>query len=425
MQPSGVMPAAPNSSFGVFSSTSGHVEGAPPMHARPPNLDGPTAAFNLQKAQGAELRLWIEQTNTLASARVLFKTGRNEVLRARLGTYYNLDYEHAAAPVATGPAPLSTSIIKRQWDYLANTLGGEWADKEARGEPFQLLERQGESSAQESILARISSFTDTLPTNSTLHPSDAALSAHAGDNPAAFRALIDAAAEGDSETVQAMLTSAQDGDASSLSALFQLRASLTNSPSGSQVPSVVLPAAPPPFPAVPLRASKSTEGPSATSAILSVSAKSFSALETAKDLRHVIQLCRSGRVEEVRKDNKETKTYGRAKGRLDRHDRIYAVLTEDFKNDEARFLAFFTKPQQPGTSKSRKRRADEVADEPKYIAIRLVAQAIPHCKTDILAERALAKYQVNGQFSEEVWEAAWPDMNYWDIWRALGKESYY
>ncbi|TCD60124.1 hypothetical protein EIP91_010698 [Steccherinum ochraceum] len=109
---------------------------------------------------------------------------------------------------------------------------------------------------------------------------------------------------------------------------------------------------------------------------------------------------------------------------ITRRERIYQELVckTGFNGDEERFFKFFTQPDPDASSRKRKR--PEASEQLR--PLRLVSQAIPHMRADVRREMARSMYldPDTQSFSESRWQERWQDKNWWEVWRALGKEWY-
>jgi len=111
----------------------------------------------LMSAKGEQLRYWIEGANDIAGRCVLIKTGKVDVLRQRLASYYGLDLSALPETAAeVGPLPLDEHIQRRQWDHLRD-LGDKWANAAASGEPF-LLGKTAPSTGMSSLFTLFTYF---------------------------------------------------------------------------------------------------------------------------------------------------------------------------------------------------------------------------------------------------------------------------
>lgn len=149
--------------------------------------------------------------------------------------------------------------------------------------------------------------------------------------------------------------------------------------------------------------------------LLATCSMDITALERAAGLVEVITQVKSGEVQRIREK------YGPQKGRdtfskwksmkttITRRERVFGVLQNDFNNDEARFFAFF-----------------QITPPDGYQSIRKIAGAIPRMRTQVDEEMALVQYKdpESGEFSDILWQEKWEGQNGFEVWRAMGKESY-
>lgn len=153
--------------------------------------------------------------------------------------------------------------------------------------------------------------------------------------------------------------------------------------------------------------------------LLDTCSADITALNKAHGLQDVIAQVKSGAVQRIRdkygpQDGRKTlEMWKKIKGTLNRHERIFSVLRDDFKNDEARFFAFFQLPSTAGKPKV-------------YLSLRKMAGAIPRMRKQIEEERNNVQYQnlESGTFSDALWEQRWAGQNDFEVWRSMGKESY-
>jgi len=97
----------------------------------------------LTRAKGDQLKHWVSEANKAAGRRVLVKTGRVDILRQQLASYYGLDLSALPETAAkVGPLPLDEHIQRRQWDHLRD-LGEKWAKAVDAGQPFLLSKNAG------------------------------------------------------------------------------------------------------------------------------------------------------------------------------------------------------------------------------------------------------------------------------------------
>lgn len=145
------------------------------------------------------------------------------------------------------------------------------------------------------------------------------------------------------------------------------------------------------------------------------------ALTKANGLEDVIAQVQSGEVQRIRekygpdlKHRRAIPKWSSIKSTLNRRERVFGVLRDDFNNDEARFFAFFKL-----TSTAGKRPTT-------YQSVRKIAGALPHMREDVNEEKAAVQYQdpQSGIFSDALWQQRWQGQNEFEVWRSMGKESY-
>jgi len=153
-------------------------------------------------------------------------------------------------------------------------------------------------------------------------------------------------------------------------------------------------------------------------------------LNHATSLRDVIAQVESGDVAHIRQ------LYGPCKGRpaislwqtvkctICRRERLYSQLQDEFCGDKDRFFVFFMIPKPEVNDKSSKRKGKRSAPVEQLRPLRKVDEAISRRDKDLAEVMTSEEYSDEGSFSSAKWEARWPGMNRWEIWRALGKERY-
>ncbi|KAF7318185.1 hypothetical protein HMN09_00326700 [Mycena chlorophos] len=139
-------------------------------------------------------------------------------------------------------------------------------------------------------------------------------------------------------------------------------------------------------------------------------------LERASGLLDVVEQLESGHVKYVRDTHgPNTKTNrGAADGwdglrsMVNKRERLGKILNgpKNFAGDEEKFLAYFKMPAPTGKGK-RARGPDE--EDGGYRAYRRIVEAWVWCKRHVEKERETIEYQGLGR---------------WEVWRALGKETY-
>lgn len=226
---------------------------------------------------------------------------------------------------------------------------------------------------------------------------------------------------------------AQAGDPDALKKLSELRtksapstsapAPSTSAPSAAPstsaaAPSTTAPSQPLPI-IIPVNTTPAMTDAEAFAQVLAACELDILALNKVDGLEEVIAQAKSGEVQRIRD------TYGPQKGRptipkwasikvtINRRERVFGVLKDDFNNDEARFFAFF---QLVPTNKKPN----------PHRSIRQIAGATPHMRDQVDEERKNVQYQdlQSGIFSDALWEQRWPGQNGWEVWRSMGKESY-
>ena len=163
-------------------------------------------------------------------------------------------------------------------------------------------------------------------------------------------------------------------------------------------------------------------------AVLLVACKAdIAVLNHATSLRDVIAQVEAGDVAHIRQ------LYGPRKGRpaislwqtvkctICRRERLYSQLQNEFCGDKDRFFVFFMIPVNEKPSKRKGKRSAPVE---QLRPLRKVDEAISRRDKDLAEVMTSEEYSDEGSFSSAKWEARWPGMNHWEIWRALGKERY-
>jgi hypothetical protein len=156
------------------------------------------------------------------------------------------------------------------------------------------------------------------------------------------------------------------------------------------------------------------------------------ALQQANSLDEVIAQVERGDVAEIRK---QYGPQGQCKGgkpewkslkvTVNKRERIYKQLMNEFNGDKDQFFRFFTIGNLEGEASRRKGKRKRAEAECQLMASNKVAEAIPHRDKDLDEEMASAAYQdEQGGFSQDLWDARWRGQNRWEIWRSLGKEKY-
>lgn len=144
------------------------------------------------------------------------------------------------------------------------------------------------------------------------------------------------------------------------------------------------------------------------------------ALNRANGLEDVIRQVQSGEVQRIRekygpdlKHRRAIPKWNSIKSTLNRRERVFGVLQDDFNNDEARFFAFFELASTAGRPTT-------------YQSVRKIAGALPRMREDVNAEKAAVQYQdtQSGIFSDALWQQRWQGQNGFEVWRSMGKESY-
>ena len=158
-------------------------------------------------------------------------------------------------------------------------------------------------------------------------------------------------------------------------------------------------------------------------------------IQHAQDLRDAVEQVENGAVSHVhehygpRDDRAADEMWDRLKGKIMKHERLYALLTNAFKGDKDSFFDYFTISESTGCKNKKQCSPSNLKGSHcghKLVGLHLVVEAIPHCQKDLQDERRNAVYvdPVSSCFSEELWMAVWGDQNNWHVWRALGKECY-
>ncbi|KAF7323500.1 hypothetical protein HMN09_00131200 [Mycena chlorophos] len=354
-----------------------------PVPERPPirTFTGPgpppVTHQDVHSAKTEQLKYMIDRANEAEGEKVMIRTGNLQELKNRVGMYYNYDMSKTPAPIAPlAPPTINAAIIERQWNDFA-AMGEEWAGKAARGEDFLLL---AELIAGQSISdGPIPSFASDEDTPVPLAP------------PPTFRVA---------------------------------QSPTTRTPAST--PASTHPIAPPIPCAVPSNAG-------AEAVALASLADVKEGLERASGLLDVVEQLESGHVQRVRDlygPNAKTNR-GAADGWdglrsiVNKRERLGKILSgpKNFAGDKDRFLAYFKLPAQTGKGKRKRTGASD--EDSGYRAYRRIVEAWVWCKRDIKRERkAVAYHGSDGQFSEARWKEKWGERNRWEVWRAMGRETY-
>lgn len=172
--------------------------------------------------------------------------------------------------------------------------------------------------------------------------------------------------------------------------------------------------------------------------------KDVKALNNCKDFRGTIEQVKDGLVARIRDTHGPKKGHGNPKRTASeishwksintvicRREEVYRILKDSFGGDENRFYACFTMSvaeQNRLTEKAKKgkRKAsdlegeDSIADSDKYLLpFGSVCNQKKHVDNTLSEERDKVEYQVEGQFSQAVWDARFEGMNEWEMWRAI------
>ncbi|KAK7034808.1 hypothetical protein R3P38DRAFT_3493032 [Favolaschia claudopus] len=352
--------------------------------------DGLTVA-SLISAKGAQLRFWIIQANEAAEKKVLKLSGTVDQQRTKLAEYYDLDLTVIPrAYEATAPT-IDESIRECQWEDFVK-LGAEWKSTLAAGGIFDLLTTPKSSSGHAPILS-ISGGADTIISEK---PDEDA--SHVPPAP--------------SHSVESLVTERQN------QTLFKPvhRADNDQSPSSTAVNStshnnINIP----------------RENTRQEAALLDDLSRDIEGLSRCEGLRDIIQQVESREVARIRdrygpsdgRRGTADPSWSKYKNIVSKRERLYRILSEDFRGDKDRFFSFFTVPQMP------KKRKRMVEDEERLRSFRKIVEAAPWCEADILLEHQKEQYYgPNGEFSELRWTEHWGSMNCWEVWREIKKERY-
>ena len=154
-------------------------------------------------------------------------------------------------------------------------------------------------------------------------------------------------------------------------------------------------------------------------------------LEHVDNLRHAIELSKSGAVQAYRKRYGNEQKRHRAQNsdiwnlkrvKVNRLEKVYGEYVNEFDSDDNRFFAFFAvrNPTDRQRSAAKKARHDVPV---VYINLNKVAVAMGRCHKAIEEEQKKEQYKDDDQlFSLEKWHAQWGTINVWEVWRELGLE---
>nr|GAT46357.1 predicted protein [Mycena chlorophos] len=345
------------------------------LSASVPAPEGVTHAAIL-RASKAQLRFWIDQANDVAGKKLLKVGGGKEDLCKRLAVHYGFDLSKTAPSTApVEPPTITAAIIEMQWKDWAE-MGREWAAKSARGEPFSLLlEPVMESAFYDGPVASWTPEDDEqLPVSEATTPRNA------------------------------------------------LPTRCPRALARTHTPTPSVPAATCPFP-VPVPSTVNAEALALTSLTMVKEG-----LKRASGLLQVLEQLKSGEVKRIRaihgpppgRKRGASKGWKGIKTIITKRERLGEILEEDFTSDEAHFLAYFKMPELVDGKRRRRSKGDD-----GYRAYRLIVEAWVWCKRHVEKEREGMEYHgPDGLFSETLWNEKWGDMNRWEVWRALGKETY-
>ncbi|KAK7041155.1 hypothetical protein R3P38DRAFT_2512672 [Favolaschia claudopus] len=247
---------------------------------------------SLISAKGAQLRFWIIQANEAAEKKVLKLSGTVDQQRTKLAEYYNFDLTVIPRAYEATAPTIDESIRDRQWADFVK-LGAEWKSTLAAGGVFNLLTTPSEK--------LFLFFRQNQTPFNTAHPADNDLSPSS---------------------------------------------SAVNSTSHNN--NINIP----------------HENARHAAALLDDLSRDIEGLSRCEGLRDIIQQVESGEVARIRE------RYGPSDGRrgtadpswskykniVSKRERLYRILSEDFKGDKDRFFSFFTVPQMP---KKRKRMVED------------------------------------------------------------------
>ncbi|KAK7027192.1 hypothetical protein R3P38DRAFT_2527064 [Favolaschia claudopus] len=338
--------------------------------------DGLTVA-SLISANGAQLRFWIIQANEAAEKKVLKLSGTVDQQRTKLAEYYNFDLTVIPrAYEATAPT-IDESIRDRQWaDFVK--LGAEWKSTLAAGGVFNLLTTPSEKL----FLFFVNIFASRIP-------------------PPPSHSVESLVTERQNQTPFNTAHPADNNSSPSSSAVNS-----TSHNNDINIPH---------------------ENARHAAALLDDLSRDIEGLSRCEGLRDIIQQVESGEVARIRdrygpsdgRRGTADPSWSKYKNIVSKRERLYRILSEDFKGDKDRFFSFFTVPQMP------KKRKRMVEDEDRLRSFRKIVEAVPWCEADILVEHQKDQYHgPNGEFSEARWVEHWGTMNCWEVWREIKKERY-
>lgn len=171
--------------------------------------------------------------------------------------------------------------------------------------------------------------------------------------------------------------------------------------------------------------------PSEDHAVLQACQLELDALSHASSLREVIKQVEEGHVQQIRDK------YGPKKGRpshplwenikstVNRRERLYAQLKNEFAGEKEHFFDFFTRRPEDGPSVASSSKGKRKASGESLFPLRKVVEAIPRRDKDLAGERLRDVYRddILGDFSEAKWCEHWGSRNSWEVWRAMGMEK--
>ncbi|KZP05566.1 hypothetical protein FIBSPDRAFT_842896 [Athelia psychrophila] len=384
-------------------------------------------ATSLNGATKAQCERWIVLLNDAQGQKIIKKTGRVEELKARLADIYEIDRSAPAPEPVAGLPTMDEGIRQLQWDSWG-ALGQEWLETADAGRQFLLCPPSAgrPDTVSPGLLQEIATLLSRIDIQSR-RPNDFNPSATDFSNEA-IATLMRAAEDGRPSAqfqlreIQSRFSYPTQAHPAALSSylpnIYPAPASSSHSapaPHGPIYPPPIYP--PPQLP--PTSSAFSNEA-----AFLGNISEEIVALGRADGIREAIAQVKSGRIQVLRdsygpRTKAEHGMYRKAqvqwesmKNIVSRRERLYTQLTQHFGGNEANFWAFFTIPE-----------ANRGRHELRSMC--LVVEAISGMEDSLKKERCRVQYHTaGGEYSDVLWKSIWEEKNDWEVWRALGLETY-
>lgn len=147
-------------------------------------------------------------------------------------------------------------------------------------------------------------------------------------------------------------------------------------------------------------------------------------LRSIENIKQAIEQVESGEVQAIRDligpkaGRSSNKQWRSIKSVVTRRERMYSVYEEDFGNDMASFLQYFSKPA-PASGQKRKAQATEVEGRILCSFTQVTETLMPGMEVAIKAEKEKEAYKDNGIFYEALWREKWSDKHRFEVWDIL------